>query len=407
MSQDASNKNQQHYRAETISIRGGHTRTSEREHSEPIFTTSSYVFESAEMAAQMFAGELSGSTYSRFTNPTVDIFEKRLAALEGGERCIATSSGMAAIFTTIMALLETGDHIVSSRSLFGSTYSLFMNYLPKFGIKVTFVELSDLNAWEAAVLPNTKLFFMETPSNPLTEMGDIKKVAAIAKQSKSIFVVDNCFATPILQQPLKLGADIVVHSATKYIDGQGRAMGGAIIGDNKLVGEQIYFFGRTVGPTLSPFNAWIFLKGIETLPLRMQAHSKNALELALWLEAHPKVNKVFYPGLASHPQHQLAQEQMNTISAGFGGMLAFEVRGDVNDKANAWQVIDQCQMISITGNLGDMKSTITHPASTTHMRLSEDERRATGITQGLIRLSVGLEHIDDIKEDLMHGLLLI
>ncbi len=389
-----------HYRPETLCIRAGHKRTSEREHSEAIFTTSSYVFNSAEMAAKMFAGELEGSTYSRFTNPTVDIFEQRLCELEGGERCIATSSGMSAIFTTIMALLGKGDHIVASRALFGSTYSLFMNYLPKFGIEVSFVDLSNLSAWEQAVQSNTKLFFMETPSNPLIEMGDIKAVSNIAKKANAILVVDNCFATPILQQPLKLGADIVVHSATKYIDGQGRCMGGAIIGDNKLVGETVYFFGRTVGPTLSPFNAWAFAKGIETLPLRMKAHSSNALLLARWLESHPKVNRVFYPGLESHPQHALAKTQMND----FGGMLSFEVKGARHE---AWQVIDHCELISITGNLGDMKSTITHPASTTHMRLTEAERQATGITQGLIRLSVGLEHIEDIKDDLTLGLDLI
>ncbi len=381
------------YRPQTLAIRAGIDRSHHHEHTESIIPSSSFIFASAAEATAKFAGDIPAFTYARFGNPSVATFEKRIAALEGGECAIATSSGMSAIFSTIMGLLRSGDHIVASCSLFGSTIGLMNNYLPRYGIQTQFVSLIDPAAWQAAITPQTKLFFMETPSNPLGEIGDIAAIAAIAKAHGIILVVDNCFATPVLQQPLALGADIVVHSATKYIDGQGRCLGGAIVGDAHWVGEDIYLFNRTVGPTLSPFNAWVFTKGLETLPIRMREHCTNALALAQWLETLPKVKRVFYPGLLSHPQHELACTQMQ----GFGGVVAIEVDGG---REGAWQVIDHCQLISITGNLGDVKSTITHPASTTHLRISAAERAAAGISEGLIRLSVGLEHIDDLKEDL-------
>ncbi len=381
------------YAPETLAIRAGHQRSSEREHSEGIFLTSSYVFDSAEMAAQMFSGEVPGNSYSRFSNTTVDIFEQRLCALEGGERCLATASGMAAIYMTLMGLLKSGDHIVAARALFGSTFSLLNNYLPRFGIQTTFVDPENPEDFRAAMQSNTKIIFLETPSNPLMQMTDIQKVSDIAHEYGALCVVDNCFATPVLQRPLALGADIVVHSATKYIDGQGRCLGGAIIGDHKTVGETIYFFARTVGASLSPFNAWVLLKGLETLSLRMKAHSQNATALAKWLSAQANVQQVFYPGLETHPQYTLAKAQMD----GFGGMVSFEVAGG---REGAWRVIDQCRLLSVTGNLGDVKTTITHPATTTHMRLTEEERLSIGITQGLIRLSVGLEDIQDIQNDL-------
>lgn len=382
---------------DTLAVRAGQQRTAEHEHSEPIFPTSSYVFDNAAQAAARFKGEEAGNIYSRFTNPTVRTFEQRLAALEGGDSCVATSSGMAAILSTCMALLKSGDHIVSSRAIFGSTVVLFNKYITPFGVDVSYVPLTDPQAWREAIRPETRILFLETPSNPLTEVADIAALAALAHEYDCLLVVDNCFCTPALQQPLKLGADIVIHSATKYIDGQGRCVGGAVVGNKELVGEGVYGFLRTAGPTMSPFNAWVFLKGLETLHLRMKAHSENALQLARFLEGQAAVSRVYYPGLESHPQHQLASQQQT----GYGGVLAFEVKG--GQKA-AWKIIDNTQMLSITANLGDTKSTITHPATTTHGRLSEEERQDAGIQPGMIRIAVGLEDIEDIKADLQRGL---
>ncbi|MCW8944656.1 MAG: O-succinylhomoserine sulfhydrylase [Sedimenticola sp.] len=383
---------------ETRAIRAGHNRTAEGEHSEPIFTTSSFVFQSAAQAAARFGGDEPGNIYSRFTNPTVACFEERLAALEGGESCVATSSGMAAILATCMALLKSGDHIVSSRSIFGTTNVLFNKFLAKMGIETTYVSLSDLSEWEAAIRPETRILYAETPSNPITEVGDIRKLADLAHARGLLLVVDNCFCTPALQQPLALGADIVIHSATKYLDGQGRCVGGAVVGDSKLVGEEVFGFLRSAGVTMSPFNAWVFLKGLETLQLRMKAHSENALALALWLEQLDSVERVHYPGLKSHPQYDLASRQQKSA----GGIVSFVVKGG---REQAWKVIDATRMLSITANLGDTKTTITHPASTTHGRLTDDEKAAAGIEEGLIRVAVGLETFDDIKQDLAAGLI--
>ncbi|AKH19944.1 O-succinylhomoserine sulfhydrylase [Sedimenticola thiotaurini] len=381
----------------TRAIRAGHNRTAEGEHSEPIFTTSSFVFQSAAEAAARFSGDEPGNIYSRFTNPTVTCFEQRLAALEGGEACVATASGMSAILSTCMALLQSGDHIVSSRSIFGATNALFNKYLSRMGITTSYVPLNDLAAWEAAIGPNTRLLYAETPSNPLTELGDIAVLADLAHSHGLLLVVDNCFCTPALQQPLALGADIVIHSATKYLDGQGRCVGGAVVGDAKRVGEEVFGFLRTAGPTMSPFNAWVFLKGLETLRLRMLAHSENALALARWLEQQAAVERVYYPGLPSHPQHDLAQRQQKAA----GGMLSFVVKGG---REQAWRLIDATRMISITANLGDTKTTITHPATTTHGKLTDEERRSAGIEEGLLRIAVGLEDIEDIQRDLATGL---
>ncbi len=381
---------------ETLAIRAAYQRTPEGEHSEAIFPTSSYVYSSAAQAAARFGGTEKGNIYSRFTNPTVRTFEQRLAALEGAEACVATSSGMSAILTTCLAFLQAGDHIISSRSIFGSTTVLFNNYLAKFAITSSYVELTDLSQWEQAITENTKLLFLETPSNPLVEIADLEAIANIAHQKNCLLVVDNCLCTPALQRPLKLGADLVIHSATKYIDGQGRALGGAILGEQKLI-DLAYGVLRTTGPSMSPFNAWIFIKGLETLSLRMKAHSENALELALWLEQQPQVKQVFYPGLAHHPGHQLAIKQQ----CFFGGVLSFEVIGG---REAAWKLIDNTRLLSITANLGDSKSTITHPASTTHGRVSDEEKSKAGISEGLIRIAVGLEAMTDIKADLLRGL---
>lgn len=382
---------------DTRAVRAGQHRTNEGENSEPIFATSSYVFKSAAEAAARFSGEKPGNIYSRFTNPTVRAFEERLATLEGGERCVATGSGMAAILSTCLALLKSGDHIVSSRNIFGPTVLLFNNYLGKFGIETSYVSLSDYGAWEKAIKPNTRLLFVETPSNPLTEVADIARLAKLAHAKGCLLVVDNCFCTPALQLPLKLGADVVIHSATKYLDGQGRCVGGAVVGNQELVGEKVYGFMRTCGPSLSPFNAWVFLKGLETLSLRMQAHCASALELARWLEKQKRVKRVYYPGLASHPQHKLAKKQQS----GFGGIVSFELKGG---KDAAWKLIDSTRVLSITANLGDTKSTITHAATTTHGRLTPEQRQAAGIGDGLIRISVGLEDVEDLKQDLARGL---
>lgn len=386
----------QHYHPETLAIRGGRESSEYREHSQALHLTSSFCYESAEQAAAMFMGEIEGYTYSRFTNPTVTAFQQRLALMEGGERAIATATGMAAIQAIMMSLLKAGDHIVSSQSLFGSTTNLFAGLLAKFGVETTFVDARDLTAWEAAAKPNSKLFFLETPSNPLTEIADIAAIADLAHRHDALLVVDNSFCSPALQQPLKLGADLVMHSATKYLDGHGRVMGGAVVGSHALV-EQVYLHVRTAGPTLAPFNAWVLLSGLETLSLRMEKHSANALELARWLEAHPAIERVYYPGLPSHPQHELALRQQK---AG-GAVVSFVVKGG---RAGAWRLVDGVELISRTANLGDVKSTITHPASTTHARVASEVRQKAGIEEGLIRVAVGLENVEDLKRDLARGL---
>ncbi|MEW5891871.1 MAG: O-succinylhomoserine sulfhydrylase [Pseudomonadota bacterium] len=384
------------YELETLAVRAGTVRSQFNEHSEAMFLTSSFVFESAAQAAARFSGAEPGNIYARFTNPTVTMFEQRLAALEGAERCVAFASGMAAILGSVMGLMRAGEHIVASRSIFGSTVQLFSNILGRFGIETSYVSPTDPEEWRRAVKPNTRLFFVESPSNPLTEVSDIAALARIAHESGAWLAVDNCFCSPALQQPLKLGADIIIHSATKYLDGQGRVLGGAVLGKKELM-EGVYTFLRTAGPTLSAFNAWVLLKGLETLNLRMDAHSRHALELASWLEAHPKVSRVLYPGLPSHPQHALAMKQQKTG----GGIVAFEV---VGGKEGAWQVIDSTRLMSITANLGDAKTTITHPASTTHSRMTPEQRAAAGIGDGLIRIAVGLEAVSDLKADLARGL---
>jgi len=385
---------------QTIAVRAGYEQTPEQENSEAIFPTSSFRYASAQQAADRFSGAEAGNVYSRYTNPTVRTFEQRLALMEGGEACVGTASGMSAILSTFMALCKSGDHVISSQSIFGTTKMLFSKYLSKFGVEVTFVSQTDISEWEFAVKENTKAFFLETPSNPLTEVADLRALSALAKQSDALLIVDNCFCTPVLQRPLELGADIVIHSATKFLDGQGRVIGGAVVGNEQVVGEEVRGFMRTCGPSMSPFNAWIFLKGLETLSVRMKAHCENALDLANWLESHPKVEKVFYPGLESHPQYELAQTQQ---SAG-GGLVSFRVKGG---KKEAWKVIDNTKMLSITANLGDVKTIITHSASTTHSRVPLEDRLKTGITDNLIRISVGLESVEDIKKDLARGLDLI
>jgi O-succinylhomoserine sulfhydrylase len=389
-----------HYAVETLAVRAGQWRSEEGEHSDAIFPTSSFVYSSAKEAADTFAGNIEGNVYSRFTNPTVQAFERRIAALEGGERAIATSSGMAGIMSLCLSLMKHGDHVVCSRSVFGSTVSLFEKYVSRAGIETTFVDPKDLTAWQAAVRPTTRMFFLETPSNPLAEVTDIQAVADVAHAAGAKLVVDNCFLTPALQKPLSLGADIVMHSATKHLDGQGRVVGGVVVGSDADM-EEVFGFIRTAGSCLSPFNAWVFQKGLETLPLRMRAHSEAALEIAQWLESQPKVARVYYSGLASHPQHELAARQQS----GFGAVLGFEVASDtLSQQEAAWSFIDATEVISITGNLGDVKSTITHPATTTHGRMSAEARAEAGIQDSLIRLSVGLENVDDLKRDLQRGL---
>ena len=384
------------YDIETLAVRAGTVRSQFNEHSEALFLTSSFVFGSAAEAAARFKGEQPGPIYARFTNPTVSMMETRLAALEGAERCVAFSSGMAAILATVMGLMKAGEHIVASRSIFGSTVQLFSNILGRFGVETTYVSPTDPAEWRAALKPNTKLFFVESPSNPLTEVSDIRALADIAHEAGVWLAVDNCFCSPALQQPLKLGADIVIHSATKYLDGQGRVLGGAVLGSQALM-EGVYTFLRTAGPTLSAFNAWVILKGLETLSLRMEAHSRNALALAQWLEAQPQVARVLYPGLPSHPQYRLAMAQQKTG----GGIVAFDLKGG---KDAAWKLIDATRLLSITANLGDTKSTITHPASTTHSRMTAEQRAAAGIGDGLVRIAAGLESVADIEADLARGL---
>ncbi len=383
---------------ETIAVRAGTRRSTDfQEHSEAMFLTSSFCFNSAEEAEHGFAHADQGFIYSRFTNPTVSMFQDRLAALEGGEACIATSSGMSAILTTAMAHLQAGDHVICSKSVFGATTQLFSSILGRFGITTSYVAINDLKAWQAAVQKNTRLFYLETPSNPLTEIADIAAIAKVAKKAKSLLVVDNCFCTPALQKPLALGADVVIHSATKYLDGQGRVVGGAIVGSNDFVMGKVFPFVRTAGPTLSAFNAWVFLKGLETLDLRMSAQSANALALAQWLEKQAGVEKVFHPGLKSHPQHALAKRQQK---AG-GPILSFVLKGG---KKAAYQLINQTRLCSITANLGDTRTTITHPATTTHARITPAARKEAGIVDGLVRIAVGLENIEDLKKDLQAGL---
>jgi len=381
----------------TLGVRAGQVRTQFNEHAEALFLTSSFVFENAAQAAARFSGTEEGFVYSRFTNPTVSMLQARLAALEGAEACVATASGMSAILATAMALLKQGDHVVCSSAVFGATVQLFGSLLARFGIDTTFVRGHDVDAWSHALRPNTRMFFLETPSNPLTEVCDISAIAAIAKRAGATFVVDNCFCTPALQRPLELGADLVVHSATKYLDGQGRVLGGAVAGPRALVMDGVFGFLRTAGPTLSAFNAWVILKGLETLALRMQAQSANALALARWLESHPRIERVYYPGLSSHPQHALALRQQKDA----GAVVAFDVKGG---REAAWRVVDATRLISITGNLGDVKTTITHPATTTHARISAEARAAAGIGEGLLRVAVGLEAPADVCADLARGL---
>ena len=382
---------------ETLGVRAGGGMTEFGENSEALFLNSSFRFKNAAQAAARFGGTEPGNIYSRFTNPTVSVFQNKLAALEGAEQCVATSSGMSAILACVMGLCNAGDHIVASRSIFGTSVQLFSNILKRWGLEVTFVSLTDIDEWKAAVTPKTKMFFVETPSNPLTEVCDIQALAELAHQSGALLAVDNCFCTPAIQRPLALGADIVIHSATKYIDGQGRCLGGAVLGSKALM-EPVYGFLRTAGVTMSAFNAWVFLKGLETLFVRMEAHAKNALALATWLESQPRVARVFYPGLKSHPQHALAMKQQTSG----GGIVTFEVQPKAGQTAQeaAWELIDATKLISITANLGDAKSTITHPATTTHSRVTAEARATAGITDGLVRIAVGLEHVEDLKADL-------
>ncbi|MCX7627723.1 MAG: O-succinylhomoserine sulfhydrylase [Methylophilaceae bacterium] len=384
------------WKPETLAVRAGSQHTPLGENSEALFLTSSFVFDNAAQAAARFGGQEPGNIYSRFTNPTVSMFQDRLAALEGAEFCVATASGMSAILACVMGLCSAGDHVIASRSIFGTTVQLFGNILKRWGLEVTFVALTKLQEWAAAVRPNTKLLFVETPSNPLTEVCDIAALAALARSSGALLVVDNCFCTPALQRPLEHGADIVIHSATKYIDGQGRCLGGAVLGKKEIL-EPVYGFLRTAGPSMSAFNAWVFLKGLETLHLRMEAHSRNALALALWLEQQPQVERVYYPGLPSHPQYELAKRQQKSG----GGIVSFDLRGG---QEAAWRLIDSTRLLSITANLGDAKSTITHPATTTHSRVTPEARAAAGIGDGLVRIAVGLENVEDIKADLQAGL---
>jgi len=381
---------------DTLAVRAGQERSQFNEHSEALYLTSSFVFDNAAQAAARFSGAEPGNVYARFSNPTVSTMQQRLAALEGAEGCIATATGMAAILSTVMALMNGGQHIVASRSIFGATQQLFGNVLPRFGVETTYVDGGSVAAFGAAMRPTTRLLFVETPSNPLTEVFDIAALADVAHAAGALLVVDNCFCTPALQRPLQLGADLVIHSATKYLDGQGRVLGGAVCGAQPLM-EEVFKFLRTAGPSLSPFNAWIILKGLETLSVRMKAQSDNALALAQWLEAQPQVARVYYPGLPSHPQHALAMRQQ----ASGGAIVSFEVKGD---RAAAWRVVDHCRLLSITANLGDTKTTITHPASTTHGRITAEARAASGIGEGLLRIAVGLENLADLQADLARGL---
>ena len=390
-------KKRQQWGEATRGIRSAQARTNVREHSPPIFATSSFVYDSADQAAAVFAETEPGYIYSRFTNPTVEAFERRLAEMEGADACVATASGMAAEMALLLTLLQGGDHVLASRTLFGSTISLFNNYFVKFGVEFTYVDPCDVAAWRAAVRPNTKLLFAETPTNPLCEIVDIAALAQVARKAGALLCIDNCFLTPALQRPLELGADLVIHSATKYLDGQGRCVGGAVLGDAKRVGKDVFSFMRTAGPCLSPFNAWVFLKGLETLALRMQAHSANALAVARWLEKQQGVERVYFAGLPSHPQYRLARKQ----AKGPGGIVSFDLKGG---RKAAFRLINATRMLSITANLGDTRTTITHPATTTHHRIGAEARARAGIGDGLVRIAVGLENVEDIIADLRPGL---
>ena len=392
------------YGMQTIAVRAGQHRTDEGEHSEAIFTTSSYVYGSAADAAGHFDGTKTGNVYSRHTNPSVRTFERRLAALENGERAVATASGMGAILTMCLAYLKAGDHLLAANQLFGSSIGLFNNYMAKFGVEVSYVDCFDNDAWANAVQPNTKVIYCESPSNPLAQICDIGFLSQLCKANDILLVVDNCFATPALQRPLDLGADVVIHSATKYLDGQGRVLGGALVGSDKLM-QEAFTVIRSGGISMSPFNAWVFTKGLETLKLRMQAHCSNANKVAEFLVNHPNVSTVHFSGLSDHPSHELTKRQHH-MTDGFGAIMGFEVQPSKtrDSKAAAWHVIDSTQMVSITNNLGDAKTTITHPATTTHFRLSAQERAEAGVKDGLIRLSVGLEDVEDIIKDLARGL---
>ncbi len=391
---------------DTLAVRAAVDKTQYGENSEALFLTSSFTQPDCATAARRFAGEEDGYIYSRFTNPTVASMEQRLAALEGTEACIATASGMGAILLLCMGLLKAGDHVVCSRSVFGSTIKLIASEFGKFGVESTFVSQTDLSEWRQAIRPSTKLLFAETPTNPLTEVCDIRALADIAHAAGAVLAVDNCFCTPALQKPAALGADVIVHSGTKYLDGQGRVIAGALCAPQAMVKDKFIPVMRSAGITLSPFNAWVVLKGLETLGIRMEAQSARALALARWLEAHPHVARVYYPGLESHPQHALAMQQQRGLG---GAVVSFDVKGANPEqlRANAWRVIDATQLMSVTANLGDVKTIITHPASTSHGRLTEDQRQAAGITQGLIRVAVGLEHLGDLQADLTRGLELI
>ena len=388
---------------DTLAVREAVERSQWGEHSEALYLASSFVQPSAETAARRFAAQEEGYTYTRTSNPTVTSFERRLAAMEGTECAVATSTGMAAILLVALTALKTGDHVICSQSMFGSTIKLLGTEMARFGVETSFVPQTDIAAWKAAIKPNTRMLFAETPTNPLTDLCDIAALADIAHAHGALLAVDNSFATPVLQQPAKLGADIIVHSGTKFLDGQGRVMAGAVCGTVALVDKVMGTFLRSGGLNLSPFNAWVVMKGLETLALRVKAESAAALELAAWLEAHPKVARVYYPGLKSHPQHELAMRQQNGLG---GAVLSFDVvgQGAEQARANAFHVIDSTLLCSITANLGDVKTTITHPASTSHGRLTEEQRQAAGVGQGLIRISVGLEHLDDLKADLSRGL---
>lgn len=393
---DSMDGSPENWSLETLAVRAGIARSQFGEHSEALYLTSSFVFESAAQAAARFSGEEVGNVYARFTNPTVSMFQDRLAALEGAESCVATATGMAAILSAVMALMQSGQHIVASRSIFGATQQLFGNILPRFGIETTFVDASSVENCRAAMRPATRMVFVESPSNPLTEVLDIAALAEVAHAGGALLAVDNCFCSPVLQRPLEFGADLVIHSATKYLDGQGRVLGGAVCGRRELL-DEVFKFLRTAGPTISPFNAWIILKGLETLGIRMRAQSASAQALAQWLESHPRVARVHYPGLKSHPQHALAMRQQ----ASGGAILSFEVKGG---RDAAWRVVDNCRLLSITANLGDTKTTITHPATTTHGRISPEARAASGIVEGLLRVAVGLEALGDLQADLQRGL---
>ena len=381
----------------TRAVRGGQRRSHEGEHNDPLHLTSSFVFDDAEQAARRFTDQEAGNVYSRFTNPTVRTFEERLALLEGAAHCVATASGMSAILTLCLVVLKSGDHVVASRALFGATMNLLNKTMARFGVTTTYVAPDDPDAWAEAIGPNTRLLFLESPSNPLGEVADIRALAALAERSGALLAVDNVACTPALQQPLALGAHVVTHSATKYIDGQGRCVGGAVLTNDKQLGADLFGFLRTSGPTMSPFNAWVFLNGLETLAVRMEAHSRQAMEMARWLEAHPAVTRVYYAGLPSHPGHALARRQQKA----FGGVVAFDIAGNQED---AFAVVNATQLVSITANLGDTKTTLTHPASTTHARITADERAAMGVSDALLRVSVGFEDLDDLKADLGRGL---